>query len=160
MTRIMSLKKFPKRKSDDNRPAKAAVRRKITDLLARRSLSKVEIRRKLAVHEYTSDEIEDAIEFAERNNWLSSSEDLAEQVTQTLNRKKKSARFITHFLEEKGLPAPPGDPKAELKKALSIVQSKLAKEKGFDLEEKQKIQRLLTNRGFDSSTIRKVIERK
>lgn len=130
------------------------------DLLARRNLSATELRRKLAAYEFSDSEIDDAIELAERKKWISPPAELAEKVIQDLTRKKKSARYINHFLEDKGLPASEFDAEAEVEKALNIVQNKLTKEKGFNAEEKQKILRLLTNRGFDSSTIRKVIERK
>ncbi len=160
MTRIMIRKSLRKRKSEGNRPAKASASRKVMDMLARRSLSATELRRKLAAHEFTNTEIEDAIEFAQKNHWISSPQDLAEKVIEDLSRKNKSALFIEQYLEDKGLPVSQVDPKAEFEKALNIVQTKLAKEKGFDFEEKKKIHRLLTNRGFDSTTIRKVIERK
>ncbi len=154
------MSKLQKRKSVSNRLAKASAPRKVMDLLARRNLSATELRRKLSTFEYTSAEIKDAIEFAEKNNWIAPPQELAEKLTQELNRKKKSARYIDHFLQDKGLPASPFDPEAELVKALHVVQSKLAKENAFDFEEKKKIHRLLTNRGFDSTTIRKVLERK
>ena len=166
------MQKFRKRRPADNsatdsegestpyRYKKPTARRKIMDILARRNHSVVELRRKLAVYEYTSAEIEDAIEFAEENKWLSPPQELTKEVTRSLSRKKKSARYIDHFLRDKGLPPAKIDPEAELEKALSIVQMKLAKDSAFDFEEKQKVHRLLTNRGFDSTTIRKVIERK
>lgn len=130
------------------------------DLLAGRNLSIAELRRKLALSDYSTAEIEDAIAIAEENNWISPPQELSEQLTKSLSRKKKSARYIDQFLQDKGLPTPEVDPEAELEKALNIVQTKLSKESGFDYEEKKKIERLLTNRGFDSTTIRKVIERK
>lgn len=130
------------------------------DILARRNHSVVELRRKLAVYEYTTSEIEDAIDFADENKWLSPPEELTQQVNRSLSRKKKSARYIDHFLRDKGLPSAEVDPEAELEKALDIVTAKLSKDSGFDFEEKKKVHRLLTNRGFDSTTIRKVMERK
>lgn len=155
MIRKSSQKRKP---AVNNHEPKA--RRKIMDMLARRSYSLVELRRKLAFDEFENDEIEDAVEFAEKNNWITPPQELTRQVSTALSRKKKSAAYINHFLGEKGLPASEIDPQAELEKALYIVRSKLSKEKSFDYEEKKKIQRLLTNRGFDSTTIRMVIERK
>src|SRR4051812_32714375 len=143
----MRLKKRQERKPRDG-SSKPLARRKIMDILARRSHSVVELRRKLAVYEYTSQEIEDAVNFAEENNWLTAPQELTSQVSRALGRKKKSARFIQHFLRDKGLPPAEVDPEAELEKALEIVQIKLRKESSFDFEEKKKIHRLLTNRGF------------
>lgn len=159
MSRLMK-KKFRGRKLREGSYTPPSARRKIMDILARRDHSVVELRRKLAVYEYNSDEIEDAINFAEENNWLTPPTELTEQVTRSLSRKKKSARYIEQFLRDKGLPPAEIDPETELEKALEIVQAKLRKDSAFDYEEKKKVHRLLTNRGFDSTTIRKVIERK
>lgn len=161
MTRIMNRKPLQKRKFESNRPAQAGnARRKAMDLLARRNLSKLELERKLATYEFTDTEIEDAIELAEKNKWLTPPQDLTKKLIEDLNRKNKGALFIDQYLEDKGLPSAQVDPDAELRKALSIVQTKLAKEKGFNFDEQKKIYRLLTNRGFDSTTIDKVLERK
>lgn len=152
----MSKRELPKRKPN----AKPSAKRKIMDILARGSRSVDELRRKLSQSDYTSDEIDEAIEAAQTNNWLTAPEELSEQLTQSLTRKKKSAYFIEQYLLDKGLPAPEVDPMAEFQKALDVVQGKLSKASGFNDDEKQKICRLLANRGFDSDTIQKIIDKK
>ena len=144
--------------SPHRRPRKKA-REKVMDLLARRDHSELELRRKLAVH-YEPKEVEDAIEFAKQNKWMKSPEELAEKVAEQLGRRNRGSRYIQKFLSSRGLPRVAKNADEEFRKALELVTTKLGHEAPFEFEERNKIARLLKNRGFDDETIRKVIHEK
>ncbi len=144
--------------SPRRRPRKKA-REKVMDLLARRDHSELELRRKLSV-QYEADEVADAIEFAKQNKWMKAPEELASQVAQQLNRKNRGARYIQKFLQSRGLPRVAKDSDEEFRKALELATIKLRHDPPFAFEERNKIARLLKNRGFDDEIIRKVIHEK
>ncbi len=138
-----------------------SARDKVMDYLARRNHSELELRRKL--NRYFKDEpenlqkIDAAIEFAKTSGWMPPPEVLSGELTRQLGRRKKSHRYIEQALRSKGLPPAPKDLEAEIKKAQQLIDSKLAKDPPFDYEQKKKIHRLLSNRGFDLDTIKKVM---
>lgn len=156
----------------EGRPRKKA-KEKVMDLLARRGHSELELRQKLS-RTYEPHEVEDAIQFAKENNWMTAPEELAERVSLELGRKRKGHRYINQFLRNKGLPAVTKDADEEFEKALDFVQTKLGKRLGaqvsdelanegkLDYEEQRKeqmkIYRMLGSRGFDDETIRRVLE--
>ncbi|MES2964546.1 MAG: regulatory protein RecX [Bdellovibrionota bacterium] len=126
------------------------------DLLARRNHSELELKQKLEGL-FPADDIIDAIRNAQDNGWMPPAEEIAERVAIELGRKRKGHRFINQFLRNKGLPPVSKDADGEIEKARAIVFSKLRKEGPFDATERAKIYRLLTNRGFEDDTIRRVI---
>jgi regulatory protein len=126
------------------------------DLLARRSHTELELRKKLDGL-YADDDITDAIQNARQNGWMPPAEEIAERVALELGRKKKGHRFINQFLRDKGLPPVSKDTEGEVEKARAIVVSKMRKAGPFDRTEQAKIYRLLANRGFEDDTIRRVI---
>ncbi len=134
-------------------------RKKIMDLLARRDHSELELRRKLSA-DYEADQIRDAIEFAKQNKWLRDPTELALAVAAELGRKNKGAQYIQAFLSSRGLPSVSRDVNEEHRKALELIATKLRAQPPFEVEFKNKIVRLLKNRGFDDETIRKVIHEK
>lgn len=138
-----------------SRPRKSA-RDKMMDYLARRNHSELELRQKLS-RAYTQNEVENAIAFAYENNWMAPPEEISERLAAELDRKRKGHRFINQVLKSKGLPHVTKNLEEEVRKGRALVTSKLAKEGPFSFEEQKKIHRWLTNRGFDSETIRKVI---
>jgi regulatory protein len=145
-------------KFTESRPRKKA-REKVMDLLARRDHSEFELRKKLSAF-YEVDEVNDAIEHAKQNKWLRDPRDLAASVAEHLARKNKGARYIQQYLSSRGLPSVAQNFEDEHRKALELVATKLRAEPPFAFEMKNKIARLLKNRGFDDETIRKVIHEK
>lgn len=134
------------------------------DLLARRDHSETEIRKKLRL-KFTGDEIDRAIDYGKKHGWLPNSEEaiqaLAHKTAESLHRKKKGMLYINKFLAEKGLPELGTDDQRELDKAQSLVENKISKLEGKTREEKDKakakIGRFLVARGYDLSTVRRVI---
>ncbi|WP_413586256.1 regulatory protein RecX [Bdellovibrio sp. HCB274] len=139
-------------------------KRKIMDLIARRNHSEQELRTKL--HGRFADEdggleaIEEAISHAKKNNWLEEPSTLAHRLADTLHSRNKGIEYINNYLSEKGLPAVESDEALELEKALAVVKNKFDEDFKFSREDKARVGRLLTSRGFDSETVRKVIYEK
>lgn len=139
-------------------------REKVMDLLARRGHSELELRQKLS-RTYEPAEVDDAIQFAQENNWMTAPDELAERVAVELGRRKKGHRYINQFLKNKGLPPVTKDAEDEVTRAQELAETKLsrllAKTQALDYEESRKIQqkiyRLLGSRGFDEETIRRVL---
>lgn len=127
------------------------------DLLSRRNHSERELRRKLREKEFSNEEVEMALSKAQDHNWLQAPEKLSEQFAGQLHRKNKGIHFINSTLAEKGLPPVTRDEALELDKALKLVKTKYSGFSEFTREEKAKVGRFLASRGFDSSTVRKVI---
>lgn len=130
--------------------------KKAMDFLARRDHSEREIRQKLA-KKFEPEDVDNVVEILKKRNWLPNDEEqalaLAEKVAGTLHRKKKGLNYINGYLRQKGLPPVVKDEELELEKARALVKTKFRK-----LEDvKDKAGRFLLARGFDSSTVRKVI---
>jgi regulatory protein len=134
-----------------------SAKNKVLELLARRDHSEKELREKLARRKYEKTEIDEAIESARVSNLLRDPEELARAVSDMLSRKKKSFRYIRAFLQKKGLPLVGSEPENEMQKARELLELKFRKGPPFTFEEKPKVMRYLTNRGFDFDTIRKVL---
>lgn len=130
----------------------------VMDLISRREHSEKELKQKLKKREFTPEEIEGAVEKAKEHRWLGKPEEVAMRFAEQLHRKNKGIHFINSTLHEKGLPSVGRDETLELEKAKSLVKTKYAKFSEFTREEKLKVMRFLASRGFDSSTIRKVIQ--
>lgn len=134
------------------------------DLLSRREHSETEIRKKLNL-KFLDDEIESAIEYGKKQGWIPDTQhainELAEAAAEALHRKKKGIHFINKYLLEKGLPEVALDDQRELDKALALVENKLSKLEGLSDQEmeqaKARLGRFLMSRGFDLSTVQKVI---
>ncbi len=136
---------------------------KLVAYLAVRDHTELELRRKLAKN-FSFKEIDEALNFARQHKLLKTPKELAEQVYHELSRKNKGYLYIVKYLRTKGLPNHAIDREQELEKARNLVTTKLrfagAKTRKFNHEEKIKIFRLLTNRGFDDQTIRTVAHEK
>ncbi len=128
------------------------------DLLSRREHSEKELRQKLRKREFSDDEIQTALEKAKEGRWLGAPHEIAERFAEQLHRKNKGIHFINATLAEKGLPSVTRDESLELEKAKSLVKTKYAGFNDYTRDEKAKVARFLTSRGFDSSTIRKVLK--
>jgi SOS response regulatory protein OraA/RecX len=123
--------------------------------LAMRDHSVKELREKLR-RKFTAQEVDRAIETAHANGWLIPPQELSEKVAGQLGRKGKGRIYINRYLSLKGLPIVSWDDDLELSKGKEIVSSKLGFEPPFTPEQKKKVFRYLTNRGFEASTARKV----
>lgn len=124
---------------------------KAMDYLARRDHSEKELIEKLSKH-FPEDEILAVLDEMKQRGWLLPPGELAEKVTQSLNRKNKGYLYIQNFLRNKGLPETPRDPDVEHEKALALLESK-----DKDPADSKKLISLLKNRGFDTETISRVI---
>jgi len=140
------------------KPSKSAVE-KVMDLLARRDHSELELRQKMRLS-YSDAEISHAIENARTHGWLKSPEELAEIVGRQLARRHKGARYVRRYLAERGLPSLQVSADEQLAQARELVALKIDDEPPYSQDVQKKIARLLTNRGFEDSIIRKVIYEK
>lgn len=124
---------------------------KAMDYLARRDHSEKELREKLS-QTYEAEEIEQALEYVISNNSMLPPDELSLKVSESLDRKKKSYFYIINFLRSKGLPTVAKNEENEQKKAQYVLELKAK-----DLSDTVLLHSLLKNRGFDTDTIRKVI---
>ena len=128
---------------------------KLVLFLSIRDHTELELRKKLA-KDFSSSEIEAAIAFAKEHELMKTPEQLSQQLYHELSRKNKGYLYITQYLRAKGLPHHAIDREQELEKARKLVLTKLQIDGMPGHEDKIKIYRLLTNRGFDDQTIRTV----
>jgi regulatory protein len=143
---------------DTPKPPTSA-RNKLMDFLARRDHSERELRTKLSRH-FAMAEIDEAIAFAKESKWLGDPQELAERVAQQLHQRHKGHLYILNYLREKGLPKVEKDPELEMRKATTVIATRFADREALSFSEKQKVARLLNNRGFDEETIRRMIYEK
>lgn len=129
----------------------------VMDMISRREYSEEELKEKLRLKEFSNEEIESALQKAKDQKWLASPDLAAKNLAEQLHRKNKGIEFINNVLQEKGLPTVQRDENLELEKAESLVKTKYSRLSEFSQEEKIKVVRFLTSRGFDSSTIQKVL---
>lgn len=141
------------------------------DLLAKRQHSRQELIQKLSA-DYTTEEVDQALHYADKNKWISPETELAEKFAQELHTKKKGIDYINAKLEEKGLPSLSSNEELELEKALSLIKNK------YDLDElahefkeghidrlqfekhMTRMGRFLASRGFNENVVRKVLYEK
>jgi regulatory protein len=129
---------------------------KLADYLSRREHTETELRQKL-IKRFPPSAVDWALAEANERQWLSDPEELADRVARSLHRRKKGSLYISRYLRNKGLPQVSKNLDHEIEKAQGIAEEKLFKTKGFSYEEKQKLARWLTSRGYDDETIRVVI---
>ncbi len=127
------------------------------DMVSRREHSEEELKEKLLRKEFSNEEIESALKKAKDHKWIASPEQASQSFAELLHRKNKGIEFINSTLQEKGLPTISRDENLELEKAASLVKTKYSRFSEFSEIEKIKVMRFLASRGFDSSTIQKVL---
>ncbi|MCC6138520.1 MAG: regulatory protein RecX [Bdellovibrionaceae bacterium] len=133
-----------------------SAREKTMDYLAIREHSRLELETKLKKHNYSNDDIQTALDHAEKAGWLQTPQALALKVSENLHSKNKSYFYIEEYLNSKGLPPVPRDSERELEKAQILLKSQFSKlSKSTEKDKKQQALRFLQNRGFDSETISK-----
>jgi regulatory protein len=138
-------------------------RNKMMDFIASRDHSEKELRRKLKKYEFSTEEIDRALEFAREHDWIPSNQDenlkLSEKMARGLHRRNKGIVYINHFLQEKGLPRLSPDHELEVEKARRSLENKKPRDKSGDpKKEKLKLSRFLAARGFQMEVIRKVLK--
>ena len=131
---------------------------KILDKLARylaiRDHSVQELKDKL-IKNFDEQEINQAIEYADKAGWLVPEEELSQKVASRLNSKYKGRRYINKYLSTKGLP------KVEIEEDMEISKArKLIRKKFYNKEPMLKVYRFLCSQGYDSSIARRVVHEK
>ncbi len=144
-------------------------------LLARRVHSEHELRRKLK--NFKEEQVESALKIARDKKWLTDPKELALRFSEELNRKKKGWLFIQKALREKKLPPVPRREDQEEEKCRLLLTKKFSREIGNFSEGESplegekppakkptsqktinKARRFLSYRGFESTTIEKMIK--
>ena len=146
----------PKR---SGKPQKS-LRARAMDILSRQEISRVGLKRKLAPHAESEEELEKVLdEFAERN-WQSD-ERYAEAYIHSKSRQHGKLR-LQQALVQQGIDADISrefmpDKESELQTAIQVLRKKF-KQPSRDLKEKQKQVRFLAYRGFDMGTIQAALK--
>ncbi len=133
---------------------------KIGELLALRDHSEKELRTKLLAKNFSSQEIEGAIEQAHHHHLILEPQKLSQNVYEQLNRKQKGIFYINQYLKSKGLPVVEPDWELEHQKAMEIIGLRFSQTPPYSTKEKQDIYRYLTNRGYATETINRVLHEK
>lgn len=124
--------------------------------LAKRDHSELELQQKLS-RRFEKDIVEAALAEAREMKWLLPPEELAEKVKEALGRRNKGSRYIQQYLKKKGLPAVRFDDEEEYMRCLQLLESRFGPSADLDWQEKQKVFRFLTQRGFSSTAIRSAL---
>ena len=136
------------------------LRARALDILSRQEISRAELKRKLAPHAESEEEIERVLnEFADRR-WQSD-ERYAEAYIHSKSRKHGSLRLkqalaqqgIDEETSQKLLP----DRSSEKQTAMDVLRKKF-KHPAAELKEKQKQARFLAYRGFDADTVQTALK--
>ncbi|EOG0099294.1 recombination regulator RecX [Neisseria gonorrhoeae] len=137
-----------------------SLRARAMDILSRQEVSRIGLKRKLAPHAESEEELENVLnEFAERN-WQS---DLryAEAYIRSKSRKHGSLR-LKQALAQQGIDEETSrnllpDRSSEKQAAIAVLSKKF-KHPAADLKEKQKQARFLAYRGFDADTVQTALK--
>jgi len=124
----------------------------IMKLLSQRDHSEKELIQKLKkkFKDYPEDN-QKALEYAKNHHWLKEPEELAQQVSVILSRRKKGTQYIQQYLKQKGLPTVKIDSETQLQNAIDLLEGRfkhLSNPKAMDNKEKAKRARFLSSRGF------------
>ncbi|MHA6908268.1 recombination regulator RecX [Ralstonia pseudosolanacearum] len=129
--------------------------------LSRREHSRAELRRKLAPHAESADEVEALLDWLEGENWLSNTR-FAESVVHRRAGRYGTARLMqelkTHELGDDAL----GEVKAQLQ-ASEMARAKAVWERRFgrppaDMAERAKQVRFMVARGFSRAVVSRIIQ--
>ena len=131
----------------------------ITRYVARRDHSVHELKQKMK-ERHSPEAVEWAIAEARKRRYLLDDQALAELWAKMMARKGRSQRYITGYLRRHKLPPVAVDRDDELAKCRSLLQTKFKKSVNFTYEERPRVVRFLSYRGFDGATIRRVIYEK
>ncbi len=137
-------------------------KKKIMDYVARRDHSAHELREKLSGH-FQTDVIDEAMGWAEQQNWLVSADTLKNDIIEKLNRRGQGNAKINEKLAALGLGHSETSSAQEYEKAKKLALEKWSPENFVELAalDRQKltakIARFLSSRGFDSEIVLSVI---
>ncbi|KPN72327.1 recombination regulator RecX [Neisseria sp. 83E34] len=140
--------------------SKKSLRARALDILSRREISRIELKRKLAPYAESEEEVEKVLnEFAERN-WQSDQRFTESFIHSKSNR--YGTRRLKQALAEKGIDANTAqafmpDHTKELTTAKNVLRKKF-KQPPANLADKYKYMRFLAYRGFDIDTINQAIK--
>jgi regulatory protein len=126
--------------------------------ITRRDLSEKEIWQKLSPY-YADEAITAAVTKAKNYNLLKPAAELAQRWAQDLNRRGKGELYIRQSLKNRGLPLPELDEDVEINKCRAQIEKKWGQDAQFTFEERAKVFRYLTNRGFQLETIKKALNK-
>lgn len=127
--------------------------------LSQRDHSVKELTQKLARY-HEKDEIEAAIQKADEYGYLADPKVISQRLAGQLARKGKGQRYINNYLKNKGLPIAEVAEEEELQTGRGLVERNLKFSPPYDLKQKQKIFRYLSNRGFRSAIVKLIINEK
>ncbi len=137
------------------------IRERALGFLSRREYSRLELKRKLAPHAEDEHEVESLLDDFATRGWLSEAR-FAEQIVHA-RRSKYGAQRIVHELKEKGVSMDaveailPDLRESELETARAVWTKKFGV-LPQDARERAKQMRFMMSRGFNSSTIGKVLQ--
>ncbi|MDO4877781.1 MAG: recombination regulator RecX [Neisseria sp.] len=137
-----------------------SLRARALDILSRREISRAELKRKLAPHAQSEEEVDGVLaELAERR-WQSD-ERYAEAYIHSKSSRQGSRRMRQDLLQ-KGVDADTireflPDRDSELENAVRVVRKKF-KQPAADFQERQKQVRFMAYRGFDMEIIQKALK--
>lgn len=139
-------------------------KKRIMDYIAKRDHSEKELRQKLNPF-CEKETIDQAITWAQEQNWLALPEILKEKFADQLHRRGKGIRTINQKLKAKGLPTTKSDFNTEILKAKKLVFAKWSSHdfQGLDFNESQKlkakIMRFLIARGYESEIVQQILKK-
>ena len=138
-------------------------KKKIMDLVSTRDHSAGELRQKL-FGRFETPIVEQAVNWAQQQNWFSSPEKLKNDITEKLNYRSQSIVKINKKLKELGLETATSTAEAEYEKAKKLALKKWSVSvfDGLDLIQAQKLKatiiRFLSARGFDSDIVFSILK--
>lgn len=137
-----------------------SLRARAMDILSRQEISRAGLKRKLAPHAESEEELEKVLEEFAQRNWQSD-ERYAEAYIHSKSRQHGKLR-LQQALAQQGIDAEISrhfmpDKESELRNAVAVLRKKF-KAPAKDLTEKQKQMRFLAYRGFDMGTIQTALK--
>lgn len=143
----------------------------ILRLLARRDHSKLELKNKLKLRNFSAASIEAALAWAEQRAYLRPQHELAEVVARQVLLKKKGSQYLKNELQRRGIKVASTDglinEEQELKQIHSLLKdwqnknsgnTELSSNSKLFIQEKAKWMRRLLSRGFKQSLILKALQ--
>ncbi len=129
---------------------------KLIRYVTTRDHSVKELRDKLGKH-FSLEQVEQAIEHADKHGFLIPPKELSWKVASRLNSKYKGGRYINQYLSTKGLPEVKIEEDLELSKARELVKRKFSKsESNLNEWSIHKIFRFLYSQGYDRNIARRI----
>ncbi|MFM2485780.1 regulatory protein RecX [Celerinatantimonas yamalensis] len=134
----------------------------VVELLSRRGYSRAQLVKKLKEKEYSTDEIEQALDYAQQQGWINDFE-FAMGLTRSRLQSGYGGAYIRQYLTSKGVSSEIAaqviaDEQWDWWQALERAFSKKYRQLPQTWPERRKCQAYLYRRGFDSDLIRQFFE--